>query len=141
MLVVVASVPAFLLMQYGSLLVLPVILLLAWWHAVTYTNHTRWALTRDALLFRSGWLTRRLSIVPRNRVQAVKIAVSPFDRRHRMGTLIVDTAGASGMSGPLHIPYLEFETASRLAQALYRFDVDERESDEPGPAISPPVAH
>jgi len=133
---VIASTPSFLLVRYGLPLLLPIIVLLAWGHAVTYTNHTRWALTRDALLLRSGWLTRRLFIVPRNRVQAVKIDVSPFDRRHRMGTLIVDTAGASGMSGPLHIPYLEFETASRLAQALYRFEV------EPEPAItSLPDAH
>ena len=134
--IVVASTPSFALMRYGAPLLLPLVVLVAWWYAVTYTNHTRWALTRDALLLRSGWLTRRLSIVPRNRIQVVDIDVSPFDRRHRMATLIVDTAGASSMSGPLQIPYLEFETASRLAQALYRFEGAEVE-----PVTSPSAAH
>jgi putative membrane protein len=112
-----------------SVLVVPVLAPLAWWRAATYTNHTRWALTRDALMFRSGWLTRRWFIVPRNRVQSVKIGVSPFDRRKRMGKLTVDTAGAGGAHGPLRIPYLDFETAERLAQALYRFEGEWSETD------------
>lgn len=125
MLIVILSVPSFVLLPYWwPLLSLP-LAPIAWWRAVTYTNHTRWALTRDALMFRSGWLTRHLHIVPRNRIQAVKISVSPFDRRQRMGTLIVDTAGASSVQGPLRIAYLDFDTASRLAQALYRFDGEE----------------
>jgi len=75
-------------------------------------------------VFRSGWLTRHLHIVPRNRVQAVEIRVSPFERRQHMGTLIVDTAGA-GATGPVRIPYLESATVARLAQAPYRFEGDD----------------
>jgi putative membrane protein len=116
-----------------SLLMLSLLVPLAWWRAVTYTKQTRWALTRDALMFRSGWLTRHLHIVPRNRVQAVEIRVSPFDRRQRMGTLIVDTAGAGATPGPVRIPYLESATVARLAQALYRFEGEELAIPSPAP--------
>jgi len=124
----ISALPAAALLSWASLptmmslLLLPLLAPLAWWRAVTYTRHTRWALTREALMFRSGWLTRHLHIVPRNRVQAVKIRVSPFDRRQGMGTLLVDTAGAGATQGPIHIPYLESATVARLAQALYRFE-------------------
>jgi putative membrane protein len=135
----ISGLPAAALLSWASLptvmslLLLPLLVPLAWWRAVTYTRNTRWALTRDALMFRSGWLTRHLHIVPRNRVQAVKIRVSPFDRRQRMGTLIVDTAGAGATPGPVHIPYLESATVARLAQALYRFEGDELPISFPAP--------
>ena len=132
-LVVATTIPSLALLQYAwpALFLLPMWIPVAWWRATTYTKHTRWALTRDALLFRSGWLTRHLHIVPRNRIQSIHIDASPFDRRARMGTLIVDIAGAGGVQGPVRIAYLEFETASRLAQALYRF-----EATEPGTLVA-----
>lgn len=92
---------------------------LAWLHATQYVRRTRWALTREALLFQRGWLTRRLSIVPRNRVQVVHESVSPFDRRRSMATLIVDTAGASPITGVVRIAYLTSEDARSVADALY----------------------
>jgi len=92
---------------------------LAWLHAHLYTRHTRWALARDAVLFRSGWLTRRLTIVPRDRVQTLSIDASPFDRRSRMANIYVDTAGASSAAG-IRIRYLGTDVAEQLAAALYR---------------------
>jgi len=135
----ILGAPAAALLSWGSVptvlssLLLPLLVPLAWWRAVTYTRNARWALTRDVLMFRSGWLTRHLHIVPRNRVQAVKIRVSPLDRRQRMGTLIVDTAGAGATSGPVRIPYLESDTVARLAQALYRLEGDEFPISSPAP--------
>lgn len=93
---------------------------LAWWHASAYVRYTRWALADDLIMFRCGWLTRRLVMAPRNRVQTVWLAQSPLDRRARMGTVSVDTAGASAGSLPIRIPYLELEIARGLAAALYR---------------------
>jgi putative membrane protein len=88
-------------------------------HAHLYVKYTRWALERNVLLFRSGWVTRRLTIVPRDRVQTVNVSTSPFDRRRHMASLSVDTAGGSSMSAGVHIRYLPADVARRLADALY----------------------
>lgn len=93
---------------------------LAWMHAHLYTKYTRWALARDAVMFRSGWLTRRLTIVPRDRVQALSIDASPFDRRSRMANIYVDTAGGGAMRAGIRIRYLAADVAESLASALYR---------------------
>ena len=98
--------------------VVPALIPLAWMHAHLYVKHTRWALTRDAVLFRSGWMTRRLTIVPRDRVQSLNVSTSPFDRRSGMASVAVDTAGAAGVS--IRIRYLPAEVADTLSDALYR---------------------
>jgi putative membrane protein len=112
--------PSIVLLQYRAPLLWLLIAPIAWLHATQYVRHTRWALTREALLFRRGWLTRRLAIVPRNRIQAVQQITSPFDRRKSMAVLMVDTAGASTLTSIVRIPYLPADAARDLADALYR---------------------
>ena len=90
---------------------------LSWWYATNYTRFTRWALKQDVLLFREGWLKRTLVIVPRNRVQCALYEASPFDRRHRMAGVVIDTAG--GGRDTVRIPYLDTHVAAALARALY----------------------
>jgi putative membrane protein len=109
---------------------------LAWLHATQYVRRTRWALTTQALLFQRGWLTRRLAIVPRNRVQVVHVRTSPFDRRRNMATLVVDTAGAGSLAGVVRIPYLPAEAASPLADALYMSARELPARRNPGPALA-----
>jgi putative membrane protein len=87
-------------------------------YAAMYVRYTRWALQDDALFFRRGWLTRKLVIVPRNRVQVVCLGESPFDRRYRMASLRVDTAGAASPTDQIRIPYLDLDVARELARAL-----------------------
>ncbi|MGQ0736862.1 MAG: PH domain-containing protein [Acidobacteriota bacterium] len=72
-----------------------------------------WALDGDAVLFREGWLWRRVTIVRSAKIQTVTLAASPFDRWARMARVRVDTAGASG-AGQINIPYLERDTAETL---------------------------
>lgn len=98
--------------------------MLGWWRAGLYVRHTRWALTADAVLFRHGWLTRRLIVTPRNRLQSVQLTSSPFDRRHRMANVSVDTAGGSAMSNQIHIRFLPREIAQALAVRLYHSHID-----------------
>lgn len=111
------SIPAatWLLGVWAWVVVLPALPLL-WLHAHLYVKYTQWALHEKFFAVRRGWLTRRLSVTPRNRVQAVRLSASPFDRRYDMTTLIVDTAGASGRQ--LRIPFLGSDTAQRLLEAL-----------------------
>jgi putative membrane protein len=116
----ICAVPAAFLMGWMAPLLWLLIVPLAWLHATKYVHYTAWALTREALLFRRGWLTRRLAVVPRNRVQSVQFGASPFDRRKRMATVVIDTAGASNLSSLVRIAYLPEDTARELAGALYR---------------------
>jgi len=111
-------VPALWYFGAGAALVLLAGLPLAWLHAHLYVKHTAWALTRDAVLFRSGWLTRRLAIAPRDRVQVVALESSPFDRRWRMASVLVDTAGAA-LGRRIRVSYLDESVARELAEELY----------------------
>jgi putative membrane protein len=106
------------------LAILIALLLFAWTRAHIYVKNTRWALTRDALLFRHGWLTRRLVIAPRNRLQSVLLTSSPFDRRYGMANVAIDTAGGGAMRDSIHIPLLPEDVADGLATALYGSRVD-----------------
>jgi putative membrane protein len=118
--VLIVTAPAVWYLHAGAIVVVLGCIPLAWMHAHLYVKHTRWALASDAVLFRYGWLNRRLSIVPRNRVQTLSVEASPFDRRSRMASIYVDTAGASPMTAGIRIRYLAADVAERLAAALYR---------------------
>lgn len=98
-------------------LVVPAIPVL-WLHAHLYVKYTGWALHEGFFAVKGGWLTRRLSVTPRNRVQAVRLTQSPFDRRYHMASVLVDTAGAR--SRQLRIPYLDLAEANALVRALQR---------------------
>ena len=111
--------PAWWYLREAAVFSFPIVIALAWMHAQLYVKYTRWALERDVLLFQSGWLTRRLTIVPRDRVQSLNVSTSPFDRRRHMASLSVDTAGGSARAAGVHIRYLPADVARRLAAALY----------------------
>ena len=111
--------PSWWYLREAAVFGVPIVVALAWMHAHLYVKYTRWALERDVLLFRAGWLTRRLTIVPRDRVQTLNVSTSPFDRRRHMASLTVDTAGGSSMSAGVHIRYLPVDVARRLAAALF----------------------
>jgi putative membrane protein len=99
---------------------------LSWLSATMYVRHTRWALLSDVLLFRSGWLTRNWVVVPRDRIQVALCSENPFDRRHGMRSVAIDTAGSGARSDTVRIPYLERNVAERLAHALYLSAAQER---------------
>jgi putative membrane protein len=81
-------------------------------------EHTNWATTAEAVLYRSGWLWRHSSVARFAKIQVVTMRESPFDRRTRMRSVRVDTAGAGDASHRVDIPYLPRETASDLYHAL-----------------------
>jgi putative membrane protein len=118
--VLILTGPAIWYLREAAIVVVLSCIPLAWMHAHLYTKHTRWALARDAVMFRSGWLTRRLTVVPRDRVQTLSIDASPFDRRSQMANIFVDTAGGGAMRAGIRIRYLAADVAESLATALYR---------------------
>ena len=83
-----------------------------------YVAHLRWAVADGAVLFKSGWLSRHLSIARFTRIQSVAMRESPFDRRWSMARVSVDTAGAGAASHRIDIPYLARDIAANLHAGL-----------------------
>lgn len=81
-----------------------------------YVSSLGWAKNEAVIAFRSGWFHRTLVVVPLPKIQAVGLGESPFDRRHRMASLTVDTAGAG--SNRIDIPYLARDTAEAARVTL-----------------------
>jgi putative membrane protein len=97
------------------------------WVVITsrkYVEHMAWAMAGDAVVFRSGWLWRHVTVAPIAKIQTVECRESPFDRRAAMRGVRVDTAGGNERSHRVDIPYLGRETAevlhTRLAEQISR---------------------
>jgi putative membrane protein len=90
------------------------------WIARRRIRRFAWALTGDAVLYRSGGLWSRCTMARDSKVQAAALAQSPLDRRWGMATLALDTAGASATSHRLHVPYLPSERARELLEEVNR---------------------
>ena len=105
---------------FGSagLFMLPITISLLVTLAWSHVRHTHWAATEDALVFRSGWVWRQITVVPITKIQVVGRAESPFDRRAAMAGIRVDTAGSASPAHRISIPYLARETAAMLYERL-----------------------
>ena len=99
-------------------LVLPVLLPFGLWLAQREAAYAAWSRTDWGVLYRSGALYRKVGVVFFDRIQVVSLAESPFDRRYRMASVHVDTAGAGKVGHKVHIPYLDREVARALREEL-----------------------
>jgi putative membrane protein len=86
----------------------------SWFAARGSARRYAYAVTEDAVAFRSGWINHRLSIVRMARVQSVKLDESFLDRRWGMATIDVDTAGSSGATHRVQVPYLARSVADSV---------------------------
>ena len=103
---------------WGAVGVLIVMLL---WSIVStrqYVAHLRWADGDEVVMMRSGWIWQKTTLARVNKIQAVAMYQSPFDRRAAMARVRVDTAGAGEFSHRVDIPYLDHQVASGLAERL-----------------------
>ncbi len=96
-----------------------VALTMAWLITRRWVRHAGYALTERAIYFRSGWLSRRVSVVRFVNMQTVSMHQSPFDHRKRMASVAVDTAGAGGAGHRIRIPFLDVDIAGSILQRLY----------------------
>jgi putative membrane protein len=69
---------------------------------------------------RSGWLSRATHIVPIRNVQSVVVRQTPFDRRHKVCTLIVDSAGQAHTGGGPRIRNVPASDVMEVARTLAR---------------------
>lgn len=96
--------------------IIPVLVALGIFLARQYVRGLGWARTDHAMYFRSGWLRRNVTIVPLPKIQCVQLIESPFDRRHAMASVSVDTAGAGAHR--IAVPYLQRPVADNMRVAL-----------------------
>jgi putative membrane protein len=87
-------------------------------YARQYVAHLAWSFDGDALVFRRGWLWRRVTVARFSKIQVVSRNETPFDRRMDMASVTVDTAAASTGGRALAIPFLAAATASDLVATL-----------------------
>ena len=81
-------------------------------------THIGWAEGDEVVMMRSGWLWRQTTLARVNKIQAVAMHQSPFDRRAAMARVRVDTAGAGEFSHRVDIPFLDQQIAHGLAGRL-----------------------
>jgi putative membrane protein len=115
---VVFTLPAIALLRWWSLAWLGLLIVWAFVHARLDVKALGWATGEQAVFFRSGYVTRELTIARYNKIQVVSLHESPFDRRARMAGVRVDTAGAAHASHRVQIPYLARSVADGLHQEL-----------------------
>jgi putative membrane protein len=114
----VVSAGVWALLGAKALAVFGVGVALAALHARLYVKHARYAVTSDAVIYRSGWWSRKLSIVRFAKIQVLALEESPFDRWNRMAAVRVDTAGAGRVGHGVDIRYLEAAEAAAMMERL-----------------------
>jgi putative membrane protein len=87
-------------------------------HSARWVRHAGYSLSPGAVFFRSGWWVRRLSVARFGKMQVIQLGQSPFDRRHDMASVRVDTAGAGPIGHGIEIPYLDAPVARELSERL-----------------------
>lgn len=98
------------------LLFLPVVY---WLNVISY-RHLGYATGRLYFQTRRGWLGRSWHIVPLRNAQALVVQETPFDRRHGVATLHLDTAGQAHTGGAPQIANVPRDEALALARSLAR---------------------
>jgi putative membrane protein len=88
---------------FSALVFIPA--MVAW--AIKKGRSHSYSRTPFGLAYRSGLVTRKLSLTFYERIQSVSLNQTPFDRRWKMATLTVDTAAAGPAEHRISIPYLE----------------------------------
>ncbi len=71
--------------------------------------------TRD-ITYKKGWLYKSMITLPFNRIQHTEVSQGPVERKFRLATLKIFTAG--GSSSDLAIPGLDQETAQELREFI-----------------------
>jgi putative membrane protein len=101
---------------WGLLALLLVPLLLV--RARIWARHAGYSEEAGLIAVREGWLDKRWRFAETRKLQSLQLNQSPFDRRHGMASLLMDTAGASPFEPPLRIRYLPVDEARALHDRL-----------------------
>ena len=97
-----------------GLLALPLLI----WYARRSAAAKRYARNDYCIVYRSGLFTKKTSVTFFEKIQAVRLDETPFDRRWGMASLCVDTAAAGPADHRIHIDYLTRDFARREYDAI-----------------------
>lgn len=86
------------------------------WLARKQYRYTRWKLDADGFALRRGNLWRSETRVPASRVQHLDLKHGPLERRYRLATLVVHTAGTRDSA--VSVTGLDEDDAARLRDRL-----------------------
>jgi uncharacterized membrane protein YdbT with pleckstrin-like domain len=115
------------------------LVLIGWFTVLPYLRWvtTRYVLTSDRLLIRSGIVARHGRDVPLNRINDVSFAETLVERAFRSGTLVIESAGERGQIQLTDVPGVE-----RVQREIYRM-VEDRQTRDSGriPPAQAPAAH
>lgn len=78
----------------------------------------KYALREHDILYQRGWIWRKSTAIPFNRIQHASVSQGPFERNFDLSSLHVFTAG--GSSSDLSIPGLEIEEAQRIKDFILK---------------------
>ena len=104
-----------------ALIALPILIT----YAIKKSRAVRFARTAFGVVYRSGILTRKVSMTFFEKIQAAQVEQSPFDRRWEMATLSVDTAAAGPADHAIEIKYLDADFARREYQRILQLASDD----------------
>ncbi|MBL0040649.1 MAG: PH domain-containing protein [Xanthomonadales bacterium] len=90
------------------------------WSARGWAAFTRYAMDDRFLTYREGWWSRRYALIELDKLQVVELRQSPFDRRHAMASIRVDTMAADPLGSGIDIPCLPIAEARALFAVLAR---------------------
>ncbi len=93
-----------------------IVALTATWSVLSYLS-TRYGLSDDALIVRSGVLRRQLRIIPFGRIQTVNVRQSALQRVFGMAEVRVET-GTTGASAEAELSVLRWADAQALREQL-----------------------
>lgn len=99
----------------GALMAPPLVWLATAWPARSYERYS-YRVDDAGIEIRSGVVFRRVTTVPRSRVQHTDVAQGPIARRFGLGTLVVYTAGTQ--YSRVSLPGLEYGTAVAIRDTL-----------------------
>ena len=114
----VVTVGAAFLIGWGAI---GVLILMLFWSIIgtrQYVDYLRWAEGDEVVMMRSGWIWQQTTLARVNKIQAVAMHQTPFDRRAAMARVRVDTAGAGEFSHRVDIPYLDQRGRQRASRAF-----------------------
>jgi uncharacterized membrane protein YdbT with pleckstrin-like domain len=107
------------------------VVLIFWFTVLRYLRWvtTRYVLTTDRLIIRTGILARHGRDVPLNRINDVSFSETVFERMLRSGTLVVESAGERGQISLTDVPRVE-----HVQREIYRM-VEEYQGRRGGASV------
>ena len=106
--------------RFYAWILLALMVPISYLYAKKYVLKTAYFINDDIICFKSGVWFGKQSYVKINKIQTIEILESPFDRRNKMATLEIDTAGSNILLHHVRIPYLEIKDAYRIRDFIQK---------------------